>query len=166
MDKSKQHPIFLKELLSLLFCLALSITVIVRANKLKSDFIHVKGKIIYLEKKLPNRDIQKKAKERYLQIDQSAKIFKIFVGKDWGDFKPQFEMIDSLQLGDSIDIYYDENFKTKTEQINSLVQYIDKNEKTYFVRGPEDKILGPFLLVFCLILILVLYFLKRTGTID
>lgn len=160
-----KKPIFVKSVGGLLFCLALGIFLIFRANKPKTDFQKITGEITYLANKLPNKEVLKDGKERYLQIEKSDRIFNIFVGKDWGDFKPEFEIIDSLKVGDNIDLYFDDNFKTESNQINNLTQYIDKNGKAFFIKGKMDETLGKFLLGISALGILILFLLKRNGRI-
>lgn len=160
-----KHPIYIKSVGGLLFCIALGIYIINRAYKPKNEFHKLTGKVTYLQHKLPNEDVPKDGKERYLQIEKSDRIFKIFVGKDWGDFKPQFEIIDSLKVGDTVDLYYDDNIKTESNQINNLTQYIDKNGNTYYIKGKMDKTLGVLIIGISILGILILYYLKRNGKI-
>jgi hypothetical protein len=160
-----KHPIYIKSVGGLLFCIALGIYLINRANKPKNEFHKLTGKVTYLQHKLPNEVVPKDGKERYLQIEKSDRIFKIFVGKDWGDFKPQFEIIDSLKVGDTVDLYYDDNIKTESNQINKLTQYIDKNGNTYYIKGKMDKTLGVLIIGISILGILILYHLKRNSKI-
>lgn len=160
-----KHPIFIKSVGGLLFCIAIGIFLLTRANKPKTDFQKLTGKITYLLNKLPNKEVRKDGKERYLQIENNERIFNIFVGKDWGDFKPEFEIIDSLKVGDSIDLYFDDNYKTESNQINNLTQYIDSNGKAYFIKGKMDETLGKFIISISVIGILLLLLLKRKSII-
>lgn len=161
-----KHPIFIKSVGGLLFCFAIGIFLITRANKPKADFQKITGKITYLLNKLPNEEVRKNGKERYLQIENSERIFNIFVGKDWGDFKPEFEIIDSLKVGDNIDLYFDDNLKTESNQINSLTQYIDHNGKAFFIKGKMDETFGKFFIGISMLGILILFLLKRIGKIN
>jgi len=161
-----KHPIFIKSVLGLLFCFVIGVFLITRANRPKADFQKLTGKITYLSNRLPNEDILKDGKERYLQIENSDRLFNIYVGKDWGDFKPKFEIIDSLKIGDNIDLYFDDNYKTESEQINNLTQYIDSNGKPYFIKGKMDTSFGMFLIGLSVLSILILYLLKRNGKIT
>lgn len=160
-----KHPIFIKSVVGLLFCFAIGIFLIARANKPKADFQKLTGKITYLLNKLPNEEVRKEGKERYLQLENSDRIFNIFVGRDWGDFKPKFEIIDSLKIGDNIELYYDDNYTTESNQINNLTQYIDNNGKAFFIKGKMDETFGKFLMGISTLGILVLFLLKRKGKI-
>lgn len=159
------HPIYIKSVGGLLFCIVLGIHLINRANAPKYEFHKLTGKVTYLQNKLPNEIVPNDGKERYLQIEKSDRIFKIFVGKDWGDFKPQFENIDSLNVGDNVDLFYDDNFKTESNQINNLTQYIDKNGNPYYIKGKIDKTFGVFIIGISILGILILYHLKINGKI-
>jgi hypothetical protein len=160
-----KKPIFIKSVGGLLFCFAIGVFLMNRANKPKADFQKLTGKITYLLNKLPNEDVRNDGKERYLQLKNSDRIFNIFVGKDWGDFKPEFEIIDSLKVGDNIDLYFDDNFKTESHQINNLTQYIDNNGKAFFIKGKMDETFGKLLMGLSALGILILYLLKRNGKI-
>jgi hypothetical protein len=160
-----KKTIFIKSVGGFLFCFVLGILLISRANKPKTDFLKLTGKITYFSNKLPNEEVQKNGKERYLKIENSDRIFNIFVGRDWGDFKPKFEIVDSLKVGDNIELYYDDNYKTESNQINNLTQYIDNNGKVFFIKGKMDETFGKYLMGISALSIMVLYLLKRSGKI-
>jgi hypothetical protein len=159
--ENMKHPIFIKSVGRLLLCFGIGIFLITRANKPKIDFQKLTGKITYLLNKLPNEEVRRDGKERYLQIENSDRVFNIFVGKDWSDFKPKFEIIDSLKVGDNIDLYFDDNSITESNQINNLTQYIDSNGKVFFIKGKMDETFGKFIIGISALSILILYLLKR-----
>lgn len=41
-----------------------------------------------------------------LKVKGYPKTFELFIGKDFGDFSPEFEKIDDLKLGDKIDVFF------------------------------------------------------------
>ncbi len=146
--------------------LVLSILILFRGNKTKLDFKHVKDNLIYIEKsfeELPNRH---QGKYRYLKLESYPKTFELFVGKDFGDFKPDFEQIDNLKVGNEIDIYFDETSTETDFRINRLVQFIDKNGEPIFIRSSKDKSLGFFLFGFGFVFGAVLFYLKKIGRIE
>ena len=98
--------------------------------------------------------------------DKYQKVFEIFIGKDFGDFKPSFEQIDLLRLGDKIEIYFDVDQKETDGRLNRLIQYIDKDSTPYYIRGNKDKIFGIGFVSFGLISILTLLILKQKDKIE
>uniref|UniRef100_UPI00404A54C2 hypothetical protein n=1 Tax=Flavobacterium sp. TaxID=239 RepID=UPI00404A54C2 len=160
-----KKPIFVKAVIALTFCSFMGIYLINRANKPKADFNKLSGKITHLVNELPGYDGGYDGKSRYLQIENSNRIFNIFVGRESGDFKPEYEIIDSLKVGDIIDLYYDDNFQTKSDQVNNLTRYIDKNGKPYFIKGDLDRSFGIFAIVISLLCIVALSILKKKGKI-
>lgn len=165
MNIKKQYPVFKKSLAGAITIIILGSFVLVRGIKEKSDFHRISGRITYLGKvyeELPNRD---KGKYRYLLIDTYPKMFELFIGKDYGDFKPKYERIDSLKPGDDILVYYDVNSKETDIRLNSLVQFIDKEDKPYFIRGSKDRNFGFFLIGIGILLGGIIFYLNKTGKI-
>lgn len=138
---------------------------IIRGTKEKSEFHSLKGKIVYFDKvyeELPNRH---KGKYRYLAIENYNRLFEIFIGKDAGDFKPEFEIIDDLKIGDEIVVYFDESSNEKDIRLNRLIQFIDKNEVPYFIRGSKDKYGGMLISGLGILIFILLLYFKKTGKI-
>lgn len=165
MNIKKQYPVFKKSLAGAITIIILGSFVLVRGIKEKSDFHRISGRITYLGKvyeELPNRD---KGKYRYLLIDTYPKMFELFIGKDYGDFKPKYERIDSLKPGDDILVYYDVNSKETDIRLNRLVQFIDKEDKPYFIRGSKDRNFGFFLIGIGILLGGIIFYLNKTGKI-
>jgi hypothetical protein len=139
---------------------------VLRGFKDKNDFHKIIGNVVYLDAKYEEMPTSNFGKYRYLQVDNFNKVFEIFVGNESGDFKPYFEKIDSIKIGDRIEIYYDIDEMESNNKINSLIQFIDKDSTPYFIRGNEDKILGIGILSFGLIGFLVLLILKLKKIIE
>ena len=89
-----------------------------------------------------------------------------FIGKDWGDFKPKFEKVDDLKIGDSVTIYFDENFKTESDTINRLAYFIDRGQEPIFVKGSWEKNFAYFIFGSVLIILFVLVVAKRKSKIT
>jgi hypothetical protein len=162
--KSK-HPVFLKSISGLIFAMALGFLLFTRSEKSKSSFQNVRGIITSFgnsNESFPDKD---SSKFRYLQIGNFPKTFELFIGKGSGDFKPKFEKIDDLKIGDSVTIYFDENLKTQQDPINRLAYFIDKGEEAIFIKGDFEKYLAYFIIGISLISILTLVMLKRKGKI-
>jgi hypothetical protein len=165
MNIKKQYPVFKKSLAGVITIIILGSFILIRGRKEKSDFHHIAGKITYLGKvyeELPKRD---KGKYRYLSIDTYPKMFEIFIGKGYGDFKPRLERIKELKPGDDIIVYFDVDSKETDFRLNRLIQFIDKDGKPYFIRGTKDKNFGFFLISIGILLGIWILYLNRTGKI-
>lgn len=165
MTRQKPH-IFLKSICSVITITVLGSYIFLRGVKEKKDFNKLIGQVSYLDKNYEELPIRHIGKFRYLQVDNYHRVFEIFIGKDFGDFKPSFEQIDLLRLGDKIEIYYDVSEKETDGRLNCLVQYIDKDSTPYYIRGNIDKILGIVIVSFGLISILTLLILKQKDKIE
>ena len=162
---NEKQPIFKKSISGLLLAIVLSIFFIQRGDKSRASFDNVTGAIMSFEKINENYPRRDPSKFRYLQIENYPKPFEIFVGKSTGDFKPKFENIDKLRIGDIVTIYYTEDGKTQNKPVNNLVYFIDKGKEVIFIEGNSKKNLVYGLIGFCLIMILTLVILKWKGKI-
>lgn len=160
-----KHPIFLKSVGGFLFAILLGVIVFIRAEKKKSSFINVNGIITFIGNSPENLPANDSSKFRYLQVDNYPKTFELFIGKRSGDFKPEFEKIDVLKTGDSVTVYFDENFKTQQDPINRLAYYIDRGQEVIFIKGNFEKYIAYFIIGFSTLFILLLLVLKRKGRI-
>jgi hypothetical protein len=161
----KQYPIFNKSLIGVMTILALGTTILIRGAKDKVGFESITGQIVYLEKtyeELPNRH---HGKYRYVELDAYPKVFELFIGKEFGDFKPHYERIDDLSVGDTIVVYFDEDTKESDSRLNRLVQFMDKDSQPYYIRGTKDKTGGYFFIISGMLLGAWILYLKRIGTI-
>lgn len=164
MEKTK-HPIFFKAISSLAFCFVLSGFLLVRANKGKNGFNRVSGVVEYIEGASPLYPNKNPDKYRFLKIDAYNKPFELFIGKATGDFKPRLEKLYLLLPGDSVDVYYDENFSTRKEPVNRLAYFIDKGRETIFIKGNWEQYLAFFLIGLSAIILVLVIVLKRKGRI-
>lgn len=165
MTRSKPH-IFLHSIIGVLTIIGISSYVLLRGMKEKEDFKRVTGVVVYFDKFYDDLPHHGFGKYRYLKIDNFETTFEIFVGKDFGDFKPLLERVDSLRIGDQIDIYYDSNEKESGANVNRLVQYIDKSSIPYFEKGNQDKMLGLSMFTIGIIGLLTLLTLKHKDKIE
>lgn len=157
---------YIKSTLSLIGIILFGVFLFFRNAKPKEEFEKIHGRISYLSDHIelfPDKDRQK---NRFIQVENNEIIFEIFIGKETGDFSPQFEKIDSLKVGSLIDIYYDTDAKGDDYNINYLTQFIDKEGKPYFIRGDKDKYGSYFFIAIGIIGILTLTYLKKKGTIN
>ena len=145
--------------------MALGFLLFTRADKSKSSFQNVSGIITSFSNSIESFPDKDSSKFRYLQLDNSPKTFELFIGKGSGDFRPKFEKIDDLKIGDSVLIYFDENYKTQQDPINRLVYFIDKGGEAIFIKDGFEKYLACFIIGISLISILTLVILKRKGKI-
>jgi hypothetical protein len=118
-------------------------------SKEKNEYEKTTGQIVYLDKQLGQLPVRDLGKYRYLEVNGYKYPFEIFVGNESGDFKPKYEKIDNLILGDTISVYYYQTEDTMNEGINRFIQFIDKNEESYFERGNSSKTLGAIVISIC-----------------
>jgi len=139
---------------------------IFRDSKPKTEYSKLSGTISYYDKtygELPYRHL---GKFRYLKINNYPYAFELYIGKDFGDFKPDFENLDGLKAGDSITIYgYESNDEQQTG-INRNAQFIDKNNQSYFKRGSKSRIIGLSIIGSSLGLLLIGFILMKQGKLD
>jgi hypothetical protein len=144
------HPLFFQNYHHRIhYTVALFLYFIYRGSKEKSSYPSVTGRIISYTKRSGtplNREFQK---HRYLEIDAYPLPFDIFIGKDFGDFKPQFEQVDKLSIGDTITIYFYETQKDFKIGINRGIQFIDKKGQSYFERGSSKNAFAFGMIGFC-----------------
>ena len=164
-NKIKYH-IFGKSVFSLISLVVIGIIVLFRGSKEKTDFLHIKSKIVYYDSSYQDLPGRNYGKYRYIALDGFPVVFEVFIGKDFGDFKPESERIDDLRIGDEIDIYYDESEYEKDKSINRLVQFIDKDNKPYFVKGRTDIYFGIFIFIIAVFIFIWLLYLKKKGSIS
>ena len=165
MKTKKQHVIFLESISGVLLVIFIGLGLMVRGYKEKSEFEKFTGKINYLEQTFQDLPVRHAGKYRYLSIENYPAKFELFIGKDITDFKPALERIDELHPGDEIEIYFDFEEHTNDETVNRLVQYIDKSDVPYFIRGNNNRYSGFFLIVAGLMLGGIILHLKRKGRI-
>lgn len=147
--------------------LVLASLTLVRGLKEKQDFKSSKGSITYIDSTYKHYPYRHHGKFRYIIVDSYPYAFEIFIGKDWDEFGPKYEQIDSLRVGDIITVYYDEVKETKEDRLNRLVQFIDKENTPIFVKGSTDIGMGIFLLIISIgIGAVSYYFYKRGGLED
>lgn len=145
-------------LLALLFLYLIN-----RDSKEKNSYEAVTGRIIYYGKSLNIRPNEEAAKQRHLEIDAYPLPFDIFIGKDFGDFKPKFEQVDKLKIGDTITVYFYETNQDFNDGINRNLQYIDKGDESYFERGSSKNAFGYGMIGFCLAMIGFCYWAYKKG---
>ncbi|HEY3370730.1 MAG TPA: hypothetical protein VGK10_07775 [Prolixibacteraceae bacterium] len=165
MKTKLQYPIFKKSIAGVITILILGSFILIRGTKDKTEFHQLTGKVVFLDKTFEELPLRHLGKYRYLLIDNYSNVFEIFVGKDFGDFKPLLERIDDLKVGDEIVVHFDEDSKEKINRLNRLIQYIDKDGKPYFIRGNKDKNGGYFFIGLSIILGAFIIYLKEIGKI-
>ncbi len=165
MNTKRQYPIFKKSIAGIITILILGSIIMIRGTKDKTEFNQLTGRIVFLDKTFEELPLRHIGKFRYLLIDNYSKVFTIFVGKDFGDFKPHLEKIDDLKVGDEIVVYFDEDPKETDNRLNRLIQFIDKDGKPYFMRGCKDKNGGYFFIGLGILLGGLIIYLKKVGKI-
>ena len=161
----QKTPIFKKSILSLAFCIVITLIYVQKGDKDRNAFQKISGTVISIDntnERYAGKDI---AKFRYIQIDIFLLPFQIFIGKSTGDFKPKYEQIDNLKAGDSVTIYFEETNKTKNDAVNNLAYFIDRGNEVVFIKGNSIKVLLYGLIIFCGLLMVLLIILKKRGKI-
>jgi hypothetical protein len=148
-------PINLRGIIAVSIALTVIMIVYIQLNsKEKIEYEQSTGQITYFDKQLGNFPIRNLGKYRYLKIDNYEHSFEIFVGSEKGDFKPKFEQIDKLNLGDTITVFYYQTSAVLDEGLNRFVQFIDKEDVSYFERGNSNKTLGIVVISICVLLLI------------
>ena len=153
----KSYAIFWKCIYSLMLLLVLAAGLLIRGNKTKEEFFHCEGKIEFVTETYQEYPLKNPGQYRYLKIDCYKKPFQVYVGDS--------QKLD-VQAGDVLSVYYDDNEKEDAIKINRLLQYVDKNGTAVFVRSAKDKIGGIVGIIFCLVMAVLLIYLKKRGTIH
>lgn len=112
---------------------------------------------------LPNRDL---GKYRYIRIDQYPYIIELFVGKDAGDFKPRYENIDQLKVGDAIKVYGYETSATAKEGVNRTIQFIEKDNVLFYEHGSASKMVGFSIMIIAILLTVFGFIMWKKGKIK
>ncbi|WP_223650227.1 hypothetical protein [Hymenobacter psoromatis] len=165
---SKPASVFTKLIGGFSICLLLCLFTLYRNQKTKNQFQHLTGTITALTKSLKIEGYSSPDKEpiRYLQIQDSLPIFRLFIGEDIDGSKPSFERVDELRAGDVVTVYYDKNYlNSNSDVVSNLAYFVDKGQQAYFIRGNKDNEVY-YLISICLIVIAVSYFLKKAGKIS
>lgn len=137
-----------------------------RSEKKKLDFNSVIGIIDYYDKtfgKLNKRD------HRFIHITGYDLVFDLFIGKRTMDFSPKYEQLDKLKIGDTITVYYADKTpfqKNRDLRLNKTVQFIDKDNEAYFIKGNKDKYGSYFFIGIGFLTLLMLLIGKKMGKIK
>ena len=160
------HPTNFKKLLISLFillCLGAYLTSIKFMSK--DSFTKISGRITYLENHYHQYPLRDFGKFRYIALDTYPYIIELFVGKDAGDFSPEYENLGGLKTGDEITIYYDDDSDISKENINRTTEYIYKVNICYFHNGNNSFYVGIFILIMTCLGFIFLLYQKKKGKI-
>ena len=161
---SNPKPYFIKYLLSGIFCLACSLYLLETGYKDRTAFQHITGNIEFISSKyldLPKRDF---TKFRYIKLLGYERPFEIFVGKDFGDFKPALDNTGMLKQGDSLTVYYEEDILNATESpVNRHAYFMDLRNRPVFISSPSLLYLAWFLLGASILIIVIVMIGKCKG---
>lgn len=163
---AERRPIFKKALIGSAIIIALGAVLYSKSAKPKLEYHAVTGKIDYIDsslEKLRPRD------HRFIHIEGQDKVFDVFIGMETGDFSPQFQKIDELQLGDEITVYHSDDTplqRNRDLRLNKNVEFVDKNGQSYFVRGTKNKMGGIAFMGVGALLALGVIVLKQRGKIS
>ncbi|MPR34001.1 hypothetical protein [Salmonirosea aquatica] len=101
-----------------------------------------------------------------MKIENYRFPFEIFVGNDEGDFKPKYENIDNLKEGDIISVYFYEIENTKKEGLNRFVQFIDKDNISFFERSNSTRTVAYIIISLSIILLFFGLLMWKLGKIG
>jgi hypothetical protein len=166
MINKETTKIFYKLIIGCIVIIAFGFFLSIRSGKEKSDFNRVTGKIDFFEKTYGNL---KKRDHRFIHVTDYELVFDLFIGKQTGDFSPQFEQLDKLKIGDEITVYYADKTplqKNQNLRLNKTVQFIDKSGKAFFVRGNKDKYGAYFFIGIGIFTMIILLIGKKLGKIK
>ncbi|HTN16380.1 MAG TPA: hypothetical protein VL092_01770 [Chitinophagaceae bacterium] len=163
MDKKLLYdkPMFLKSMWGVLGLICLAVYGLLCFTKKKEDL--VKGKIEFVGQTYEQLPSRHAGKYRFIKVEGFGKPFEVFVGKDAGDFKPEFEQVDLLQAGDEVLVYYVAGQKDFDAVHN--VQRIESNGKAFFIAGKSTIWIMGVCLVLGVVIAIVLMILKSKGRI-
>jgi len=142
------------------------IVVMFRDSQNKEEYDKIEGQITFIDKRFNQWPVRDFGKYRYIQMDQYPYVMELFIGKEWGDFKPKFEQVDNLKIGDTITAYYYETNDITNDGINRTVKFIDKNGVSYFEAGNAQNVMGVFVIVISMLLIVYAYYLWKKNKIS
>ncbi|MEM6894634.1 MAG: hypothetical protein AAF554_13160 [Bacteroidota bacterium] len=169
MAKKEPKELFFKSLIASIVIIGFGIYLSIRGSKEKTEFESVTGRIDYFDETFQEINYRNKGNHRFIHIADYPLVFDLFVGKETGDFGPEFEQLDKLKVGDEITVYHADETPLQRNsdlRLNKTVQFIDKDGEAYFIRGNKDKIGGYVLGGIGFLLGCTLLLLKRTGKIK
>lgn len=154
-----------KVLLSVLVFSIFGTLILSRSKKSKDEFYHLNGTVVHLSSVHP-LGIKKAENPNttYLVLEDYERVFSLFVGRANGDFSREVNRLESIVLGDRIDLYYDDNYQTKNEITNKLVQYIYKGADLLYLRSETDKYLAYLVLGAAGIFLFLGIYMKLNAT--
>ena len=124
-----------------------SIYLISRSDKPREDFLYEKDTVAYISQVNPFKpDSGPMDKKVYLLLNEYERVFEMFTGTDKGVFSPRVNKLNNIVVGDEIEIYFEENSRSKGNQVNNLLQYLDKDGELHYLRSKADKYIGYFIL--------------------
>lgn len=122
--------------------LLLGILIIRNNSKEKNEYLKTTGTIEFLENSYQNLPVGNNENFRYLKVDTYPYVFEVYAPNSI----ETPHVIDDLQIGDTVDLYYYEINKTHSLGINKFIQFIDKDQEAYFIRDGFQKSLGYFVI--------------------
>ncbi|KAA0992685.1 hypothetical protein [Dyadobacter aurulentus] len=128
-------------------------------SKEKTEYISLKGQIIYLDQTMGTLPTRDKGSYRYLIIDSYQFPFEIYADK-------QARIVDSLAIGDHITVYFYETGNTHSEKLNRYLQFLEKDGIIYFKRTGFQRTMGFIMIGMSLGLVLFGYALWKTNKIG
>ncbi|WP_126245055.1 hypothetical protein [Chitinophaga rhizosphaerae] len=159
-----KQPIFLKSVIILIACSLFFLYAALRTSVQRAACEKNSGIITYIGNQFGR--FPESPKDRFIQLNGKAPVYKIFIGKSKTDIKPRFEQLDKLKTGDTIIIFFDESlFSTKDPYVNYSTTFIDKNGEVYYEKGNMQRPLAIGMMIVCLLATAGTYLLKRLGKI-
>ena len=160
----KEHPsYYFGSMITVVMTFFLGVSTIVRGQREREYFPQITSPITRLTNSLNDSIDIHEADIKYLSIKNYPQTFELFIGKESGYFNPKLDQIDKLRVGDTITIYF-EIQKTNRENINRLVQFIDKDKQPYFIRSNSDAYIGCTAIGFsALMMVAILIYRKKEN---
>lgn len=141
---------------SIITC-GLGIIVAMNNSQEKLEYHKTSGTITFYSKQFQTLPIRNRGDFRYIKIDTYQYPFEIYEPNS----KPTEKTIDTLKVGDVIDIYFYETSNTTIEGLNRFAQFIDKDGQSYFIRSSFQQQLGYVIIGLSLLMDFVAFILWK-----
>lgn len=123
--------------------LIVSVILLYRIERPRESLTRLHGSLSYLSHISPNGiGRQRDEKDMYLMLSGHNHVFELFTGKEAYDFSPRIDRLHELQIGDEVEVYFEEAYWSQGGPTNKFLCYLDKDNEPYFRIGDKSKYLA------------------------